>query len=148
MSQIHIVSWEPEGRYCRSKMFRWEPEGRYCHWLCTAIAPFSFSTEHLCSAITPYWFSTDDIYRLADFHHPVGTHSFEWVAYCLWNSMRTRALMHIAIISSQWVIHYHTAGPWEGRVPDPQGAASDVITGLYIFHQYDYICLFCFLRVT
>ena len=24
-----IVSWEPEGRYCSSKMFRWEPEGRY-----------------------------------------------------------------------------------------------------------------------
>ena len=27
----NIVSWEPEGRYCKSKMFRWEPEGRYCH---------------------------------------------------------------------------------------------------------------------
>ena len=24
-----IVSWEPEGRYYSSKMFRWEPEGRY-----------------------------------------------------------------------------------------------------------------------
>ena len=43
----NIVSWEPEGCYCRSKMFHWEPEGRYCHWLCTAIAPFWFSTEHL-----------------------------------------------------------------------------------------------------
>ena len=43
----HIFSWEPEGRYCRSKLFHWEPEGRYCHWLCTAMAPFWFSTEHL-----------------------------------------------------------------------------------------------------
>ena len=25
-----LVSWEPEGRYCNSTMFRWEPEGRYC----------------------------------------------------------------------------------------------------------------------
>ena len=24
-----IVSWEPEGSYCSSKMFRWEAEGRY-----------------------------------------------------------------------------------------------------------------------
>ena len=56
-----IVSWEPEGRYCRSKMFRWEPEGRYCHRLCTAIAPFWFSTEHLCIAIMPFWLSTDAI---------------------------------------------------------------------------------------
>ena len=43
---IHIVSWEPEGRYCR---------------LCTAIAPFWFSTEHLWTAIAPVWLSTDDI---------------------------------------------------------------------------------------
>ena len=59
---LHIVSWEPEGRYCSSKMFHWEPEGRYCHWLCTAIAPFWFSTEHLWAAVTPFWLSTDDIY--------------------------------------------------------------------------------------
>ena len=57
----HIVSWEPEGRYCRSKTFRWEPEGRYCHILCTAIASFWLSTEHLWVAITPFWLSTDDI---------------------------------------------------------------------------------------
>ena len=25
------VSWEPEGRYHYSKMFRWESEGRYRH---------------------------------------------------------------------------------------------------------------------
>ena len=24
------VSWEPEGHYRYSRMFRWEPEGRYC----------------------------------------------------------------------------------------------------------------------
>ena len=57
----HIVSWEPEGRYCRWKMFRWEPEGRYCYWLCTSIVPFWFSTEHLWAAITPFWLSTDDM---------------------------------------------------------------------------------------
>ena len=47
LKNTHIVSWEPEGRYCRSKMFCWEPEGRYCHWHCTAIASFWFSMEHL-----------------------------------------------------------------------------------------------------
>ena len=61
MGNEHIVSWEPEGRYCRSKMFPWEPEGRYCHWFCTAIAPFWFSREHLWSAIAPFWLSSDDI---------------------------------------------------------------------------------------
>ena len=58
---LYIVSWEPEGRYCRSKMFCWEPEGRYCHWLCTAIVSFWFSMEHLWAAITPFWLSTDDM---------------------------------------------------------------------------------------
>ena len=62
-ADAHIVSWEPEGRYCRSKMFCWEPDGRYCHWLCTVIAPFWFSTEHLWAAIMPFWFSADDICR-------------------------------------------------------------------------------------
>ena len=41
-SKWQIVSWGPEGHYCRSKMFRWEAEGRYCHRFCTAIAPFWF----------------------------------------------------------------------------------------------------------
>ena len=48
----YIVSWEPEGRYCSSEMFRWEPEGCYC---CTtkymAIVPFWFSKEHGCTAV-------------------------------------------------------------------------------------------------
>ena len=57
----HIVSWEPEGRYCSSKMFRWKPEGRYCCTKSMVIAPFWFSIEHLCTAITPFWLSTDDI---------------------------------------------------------------------------------------
>ena len=56
-----IVSWEPEGCYCSSKMFRWEPEGRYCCTKSVAIAPFWFSTEHLWSAIAPFWLSADDI---------------------------------------------------------------------------------------
>ena len=59
--EIHVVSWEPEGRYCSSKMFRWEPEGRYCCTKSMAIAPFWFSTEHLWSAIAPFWLSTDDV---------------------------------------------------------------------------------------
>ena len=45
--RLHIVSWEPEGRYCCTKSM--------------AIAPFWFSTEHLWAAITPFWLSTDDI---------------------------------------------------------------------------------------
>ena len=57
-----IVSWEPEGRYCISKMFRWEPEGRYRCTKSMAIAPFWFSTEHPWIQITPFWLSTDDIY--------------------------------------------------------------------------------------
>ena len=61
LSTDDIVSWEPEGRYCRSKMFHWEPERGYCNWLCTAIAPFWFSTEHPWAAITPFWLSTDDM---------------------------------------------------------------------------------------
>ena len=32
----HSVSWEPEGRYHYSKMFRWEPEWHFHHRLCTA----------------------------------------------------------------------------------------------------------------
>ena len=59
-TDIQYVSWEPEGRYCRSAKLRWEPEGCYCHWLCTVIAPFWFSTEHLWAAITPFWLSTDE----------------------------------------------------------------------------------------
>ena len=62
LTKISFVSWEPEGRYCRSKMFRWEPQGRYCHWFCTAIAPFWLPTEHLWAAITPFWLSTDDFF--------------------------------------------------------------------------------------
>ena len=41
---MHIISWKPEGRYCRSKMFHWEPEGRYRHRLCTVIAAIWFSS--------------------------------------------------------------------------------------------------------
>ena len=59
---VHTVSWEPEGRYCSSKMFRWEPEGRYRCAKSMAISPFWFSTEHLWSAMAPFWLSTDDTY--------------------------------------------------------------------------------------
>ena len=61
LHQVNTVIWEPEGRYCRPKMFHWDPEERYCHTLCTVIAPFWFSTEHLWTAIMPFWLSTDDI---------------------------------------------------------------------------------------
>ena len=56
----HVVSWEPEGRYCNSKMFRWETQGRY-RCVYGNLAPFWFSTEHLWIAITPFWLSTDDV---------------------------------------------------------------------------------------
>ena len=35
----HFVSWEPEGRYCSSKMFRWEPEGHYYHCGSALLVP-------------------------------------------------------------------------------------------------------------
>ena len=54
-------SWEPEGRYCISEMFRWEPEGCYRCTKSMAIAPFWFSIEHLWIAIVPLWLSTDDM---------------------------------------------------------------------------------------
>ena len=41
-----VVSWEPEGRYHYSKMFRWEPEGPYRCTKSIAITPFWFSMEH------------------------------------------------------------------------------------------------------
>ena len=47
------VGWEPEGRYCSSKMFRWEPEGRYRCTKSMAIVPFWFSMEHRWSAVMP-----------------------------------------------------------------------------------------------
>ena len=53
-----IVSWEPEGRYCSSKMFRWEPEGGHHCTKSMSIAPFWFSTEHRW---TPFWLSTDEM---------------------------------------------------------------------------------------
>ena len=58
---LFFVSWEPEGRYCSSKMFRWEQEGLYRCTKSIAITPFWFSTEHCWSAITPFWLSTDDL---------------------------------------------------------------------------------------
>ena len=70
---LHIVSWEPEGRYCRSKMFLWEPEGRYRHTLCTATAPFWFSMEHLWIAIMPFWLSTDDIVDIGWYQLSIST---------------------------------------------------------------------------
>ena len=59
----YSVSWEPEGRYQYSMMFRWEPEGRYCCKKPMAIAPFWFSTEHGWTALTPFWFSADESYN-------------------------------------------------------------------------------------
>ena len=58
---LHIISWEPQGCYQYSKMFRWEPEGRYRCTKSMAIAPFWFSTEHLSKVIAPLWLSTDNM---------------------------------------------------------------------------------------
>ena len=59
---FNIVSWEPEGRYQHSKMFRWEAEGHYDRsTMSMAIAPFWFSLEYIWVVIVPFWLSTDDI---------------------------------------------------------------------------------------
>ena len=42
LNEHNIVSWEPEGHYCRSKMFRWEPEGRCCCTKSMAIGPIRY----------------------------------------------------------------------------------------------------------
>ena len=65
-----LVSWEPEGRYCSSKMFRWEPEGHYCCTKSMAIAPFWFSMEHLWSAIAPFWLSADELWLVGSPYKP------------------------------------------------------------------------------
>ena len=124
-SQLHIVSWEPEGRYCNSKMFSWEPWGRYCHRLCTAIAPFWFSTEHLYTAMTPFWLSNDDItlaLRLpspdsvgGSFPGPATTQKFyqgiDWssqLAGLQWLTVLTMLIRGIAItLTGDW-----HSGPW------------------------------------
>ena len=61
VTNVSIVSWEPEGCDYYSKIFLWEPEGRYHHTFCTTIAPFWFSTEHLWILIVPFWLSTEYI---------------------------------------------------------------------------------------
>ena len=58
-----ILSWELEGRYRYSKMFRWESEGHYRHRH-TMIAPFWFSMEHLWLLIAPFWFSMEHLWLL------------------------------------------------------------------------------------
>ena len=80
----NIVSWEPEGRYCSSKMFRWEPEGRYCCIKSMAIAPFWFSMEHLWTAIAPFWLSTDDIYLYDIYLRMLG-----------WKQTKTKTIINI-----------------------------------------------------
>ena len=45
-SHLIFVSWEPEGRYQCSKMFRWEPEKCYWGAMSMGIASFWFSMEH------------------------------------------------------------------------------------------------------
>ena len=58
---LHIVSWEPEGRYCHRLCTAIAPFWFSMKHLWTAIAPFWFSTKHLWTAITPFWLSTDNI---------------------------------------------------------------------------------------
>ena len=62
-----MFRWEPEGRYHYSTMFRWEPEGRYPCTKSMVIAPFWFSTEHLWIVIMAFWFSADDMVISLDF---------------------------------------------------------------------------------
>ena len=147
-SQIHIypknipqhyfVSWEPEGHYQYSNMFRWEPEGGYCCTKPMAIAPFWFSTEHLWSVITPFWLSTDDIYPKNIPQHclvswePEGHYQYSnmfcWEpegGYCCTKSMVIAPFWfsteHLWILiapfwlSTAWSIYLNMASLWESE---------------------------------
>ena len=59
---VQFASWEPEGRYQYSKMFRWDTEGCYCCTKSMAVTPFWFSTEQLWIAVTPFWLSADKLW--------------------------------------------------------------------------------------
>ena len=57
---IHIVSWEPEGHNCSSKMFRWEPAGHCCS---SKMLHWEPEGHYRCwIAKTLFWLSTDDIF--------------------------------------------------------------------------------------
>ena len=76
---LHIVSWETEGRYHYSKMFRWKPEGRCHHQGCegsdfnlisdcfalhkTPFSDFQCVEKHIFSGISDYFrlFLTDTL---------------------------------------------------------------------------------------
>ena len=98
----YFVSWEPEGRYCSSKMFRWEPEGRYCCTKSMAIAPFWFSTEHRWFAITPFWLSTDDFSPLPIPHMVTWAPSFflnqsNYFTFCLLSKIYKTLLCRLTV---------------------------------------------------
>ena len=80
---VHGVSWEPEGHYWCSKMFRWEAEWRYrctksrpmviyapfwfsMEYRWTASMPFWFSMEHHWTVLMPFWLSANDV-----IHHSI-----------------------------------------------------------------------------
>ena len=67
------VSFMRAGPDSRLHLVSWEPEGRYCHSLCIAIAPFWFSTEHLLTLLMPFWLSTTDTgtYNPTILRHPL-----------------------------------------------------------------------------
>ena len=98
-STLHIVSWEPEGRYQYSEMFQWEPEGRYC---CTiAIVPFWFSMEHLWVVIVPFWLSTDDIMKLG--------HESKWVQF---QTIQSNSLNFIDLVHASLHIWRNVVWNW------------------------------------
>ena len=61
------LTYNPEGRYCRSKMFQWEPsKGAIAIDICTAFNSAILvlhGTSLSCNwtKLTPFWLSTDDI---------------------------------------------------------------------------------------
>ena len=59
-----IGSWEPEGHYHYSTMFRWEPKGDYPCTKSIAIVPFWFRMKHRWTVLTPVWFSVDSLMNL------------------------------------------------------------------------------------
>ena len=59
----NVVSWESEGPWCCSKMFRLRTRRALDRWTKSmSIAPFWLSTEHRSTeALTPFWLSAGDI---------------------------------------------------------------------------------------
>ena len=83
LSYWNIVSWEPEGRYQYSKIFRWVPQGCYCCSKSMVI-------------LAPFWLSTDDtksVVKQSGFQNLVlWLLTLSWVGRCTGRGCRYRAM--------------------------------------------------------